>query len=475
MITRQFTMEDQLSFATLSGDYNPLHIDEKLARRLLFGAPVVHGIHLLLWSLNEGLKEKGKENLYISNLKVIFLKPVKVNSQVFLKVKENNEDVFKVELFLEENTVCTTIDIEWGSSSYRENSFLIESDPEKEQCKKNNVDDFDESYSWREKLYVNTSHILLKSQLEEVANKLPSSQIAALLLSTRIVGMKCPGLNSIYTSLKGRFDDGLWQEELDVKIKKVNRKFGKLTLNIEASNIQMEVATFIRPSVISQESYSQIRENCIADEFTGQIAVVVGGSRGLGEITAKILAAGGAEVIITYHRGEEDAKRIVEEVKKGGGKISHAKYNVLDVDFEKNLLSTIKPTHLYYFATPFIFDGAKGNFSVPLFNRFNDYYIKGFISTFNLLKSSNLKAVFYPSSVAIDEFLPDMSEYILAKSSGELLCKFLEETHGIAIYKPRLPRLQTDQTASLTPQKEDNPVPLFLKSMREFSHLKSLS
>ena len=36
----------------LSGDYNPLHLDVLLARRLLFGSPVVHGIHSLLWSLD---------------------------------------------------------------------------------------------------------------------------------------------------------------------------------------------------------------------------------------------------------------------------------------------------------------------------------------------------------------------------------------------------------------------------------------
>jgi len=52
MPQRVFTSDDQLAFAKLSGDYNPLHLDPVLARRLLFGRQVVHGLHALLWSLN---------------------------------------------------------------------------------------------------------------------------------------------------------------------------------------------------------------------------------------------------------------------------------------------------------------------------------------------------------------------------------------------------------------------------------------
>jgi len=50
-LNRAFSLEDQLAFAALSGDFNPIHVDPLLARRLLFGAPVVHGVHLLLWGL----------------------------------------------------------------------------------------------------------------------------------------------------------------------------------------------------------------------------------------------------------------------------------------------------------------------------------------------------------------------------------------------------------------------------------------
>src|SRR5260370_31027137 len=49
---RAFSYTDQNRFASVSGDHNPMHMDALQARRTQAGAPVVHGIHLLLWALD---------------------------------------------------------------------------------------------------------------------------------------------------------------------------------------------------------------------------------------------------------------------------------------------------------------------------------------------------------------------------------------------------------------------------------------
>jgi hypothetical protein len=45
-------------------------------------------------------------------------------------------------------------------------------------------------------------------------------------------------------------------------------------------------------------------------------ALVIGGSRGLGELTAKILMVGGADVTITYALGG-DVERVADEARSG--------------------------------------------------------------------------------------------------------------------------------------------------------------
>ena len=53
---RYFNLDDQIAFAEISGDYNPIHLDDLIARRSIFGETIVHGMHLILWVLNEHTK-----------------------------------------------------------------------------------------------------------------------------------------------------------------------------------------------------------------------------------------------------------------------------------------------------------------------------------------------------------------------------------------------------------------------------------
>lgn len=54
-------------------------------------------------------------------------------------------------------------------------------------------------------------------------------------------------------------------------------------------------------------------------ELSGKIAVVTGGSRGIGRAICLELAARGAAVVVNYNQSEDKARRVVAEIEAGGG------------------------------------------------------------------------------------------------------------------------------------------------------------
>lgn len=52
--------------------------------------------------------------------------------------------------------------------------------------------------------------------------------------------------------------------------------------------------------------------------LAGRRALVTGGSRGVGAATVRLLARAGADVGISYHRREEEARQVVEEARRMG-------------------------------------------------------------------------------------------------------------------------------------------------------------
>src|SRR5215831_14051041 len=55
-------------------------------------------------------------------------------------------------------------------------------------------------------------------------------------------------------------------------------------------------------------------------KLTGKTAVVTGASKGIGAGIAKAFAKEGANVVVNYARGKEDAERVAAQIEKSGGK-----------------------------------------------------------------------------------------------------------------------------------------------------------
>ena len=300
--------------------------------------------------------------------------------------------------------------------------------------------------------------------------------VADLLASTRIVGMECPGLHSIYSGLRlTRRAEMARCSRMRYRIDRIDPRFRFVRIAVAGDHFEGVLETFFRPPAVEQRRLSAVAESVPPGLFRGQKALVVGGSRGLGEVVAKILLAGGAEVTITYARGQADAERIQVEAMELG---LRCEARPLDAAAFSNAIAdgwliSAGFSHVYYFASPRIEKNASGRWNDAIFEGFAEVYLRGFAELAETIaggaaKSASPIRFLYPSSVFLDTAEPGFAEYCAAKAAGEGLARHLARGLGVLIAAPRLPRMRTDQTSALIDVGAGDPFPVMFELLRGF-------
>src|SRR5271155_4686209 len=91
------------------------------------------------------------------------------------------------------------------------------------------------------------------------------------------------------------------------------------------------------PTYASGSAKSEVkrRRKTMSKTLEGKIALITGGSRGIGAAIAKRLAADGANVAITYTKGTDAAASVVKEIERSGRKAIAIQADAADADAVK--------------------------------------------------------------------------------------------------------------------------------------------
>ncbi|GAB6098620.1 SDR family oxidoreductase [Halanaerocella petrolearia] len=83
----------------------------------------------------------------------------------------------------------------------------------------------------------------------------------------------------------------------------------------------------------------------MGDRLDGKIALVTGGSRGLGRRICQALAQEGAKVVVNYAHSVDDAQKTVDLIKDKGGEATAIRADITDQDEIDKLVSKVKEVY----------------------------------------------------------------------------------------------------------------------------------
>jgi NAD(P)-dependent dehydrogenase (short-subunit alcohol dehydrogenase family) len=444
LTSRSFGLNDQIAFARLSSDWNPMHLDPVFARRTQVGAPVVHGIHNLAWAADTVLQS---HPLKVVSIRARFLQPLYLDELASVRIRDRTDRQIELEV-VAANTVVAL--------------FKLSSEPGKiangpkpatvavAQLSQPVDLPFEQLVDRAGAVAIGDGEV--RARFPALTDCIGLPAVRALIATSQIVGMACPGLHSLFAGLEVNCDrNGNQESALAYAVTKADARFRSLQINVSGSGIVGKLDAFARPPPPAQAGMTEISPRVAGNPFAGQRSLIVGGSRGLGEVTAKIVAAGGGRAVITYLESRTDAERVSAEILRAGGQCETMHYDVLSPAAEQ-LRQLGNIDCCYYFATPKIFQRKSTLFEPEKLRVFLNFYADGFFNLCTALAHAGPRrlAMFYPSTVAIDEAVGTTTEYAMAKSAGELLAKGINEfMPNIYVTCRRLPRILTDQTATV--------------------------
>lgn len=177
-------------------------------------------------------------------------------------------------------------------------------------------------------------------------------------------------------------------------------------------------------------------------EIINKIALVTGGSRGLGKDMALSLARKGLNVVITYNTGKSEAESVIAEIENAGGKAIALQFDVSKISGFDGFLGQLQALLLSAWKTDkidFLVNNAGIGASVPIasvteefFDTFMNIHFKGvcFLTQKALEIMNDKGGVVFITAAATRFNVPGYSIYASCKAAVEVFSRYVAKEYG---------------------------------------------
>ncbi len=216
----------------------------------MFGAPAVHGVHTLLWCL-DAWSERLPGPFALTALKATFARPLRVDQPVEMTVRKDEGGKVRL-LAASAGETVARVDFEWIG---REGVPLVVKAMAFPAASATEHRTYD---TLRGELPLAVDTARLARLTPSLAGRMAIDQLAAILATTRLVGMECPGLHSVFSELDIAFVQPS-SASVAWRVAQADTRFGLVVMQLESPGLRGEVRAFIRPAPRRQLSFELAR------------------------------------------------------------------------------------------------------------------------------------------------------------------------------------------------------------------------
>jgi NAD(P)-dependent dehydrogenase (short-subunit alcohol dehydrogenase family) len=326
----RFTQQDMDFFSAASHDTSPLHMSADYARKTIYGEPPVFGILGAMAALG---RLSARPHMALASVSIEFHNPLYLDVDYAVATSEDASGQTDVKIY-DAGRLMTRAVLQFCPRPADAAPVLPSDGAESMYLDHPNEWHLDDL---REGLGISGSYAPARSALDAliarwgIAGKgVSAAQLATMLWSSYLVGMQLPGIRANCWWVKLQFrPDALHSDAplaYETQVAKLDERVGLVEVKSElrwgdALFAEALQGAFVRPDppVCSVDKIEAMLPR--SQRLAGKVALVIGGSRGLGAAISQALALQSCTVLVNFERSAAEAAQMREDARDAPGAI----------------------------------------------------------------------------------------------------------------------------------------------------------